>query len=309
MSNHRFFPYLLITAAGLIWGATFSLALVATSEGAHPLAISAWQVVVTGVFFIGFCLIARVPVFRLENLRHYAVLAVIGITAPNLAYYYAAPHLSAGILSITVSTVPLLTYALMLLMHYESVIVKRVFGIVLGMVAILLLVLPDQGVEDSDANLWILLALCSAIMYTIENVYIGHGVDHLVDVRELLSGSNILAFFLQFPLALYLGIAEPVSWLITIPGLALAALGIGSGLAYSMFFYSIKTSGAVFASQCAYIVTLSGVFWGIIIFSEQHSVWVWSSLLVLMIGLVLVKPNKKQDVQSANAAAVSENAS
>ena len=309
MSNHRFFPYLLITVAGLIWGATFSLALMATSEGAHPLAISAWQVVVTGVFFIGFCGIACIPVFQFKHIRHYVVLAVIGITAPNLAYYYAAPHLSAGILSITVSTVPLLTYAFMLFLHYESILLKRVFGILLGMVAILLLVLPDQGLEGSDANLWILLALVSAVMYSVENIYIGHGVDDIVDVRELLSGSNIIAFFLQFPLALYLGIAEPVSWLITIPGLALAALGIGSGLAYSLFFYTIKTSGAVFASQCAYIVTMSGVFWGIIIFSEQHSIWVWSSLLVLMVGLVLVTPNKKPVVQAANAAAVSENAS
>ena len=100
-----------------------------------------------------------------------------------------------------------------------------------------------------------------------------------------------------------------MSWLVTIPGLALAALGIGSGLAYSLFFYSIKTSGAVFASQCAYIVTMSGVFWGIVIFSEQHSIWVWSSLVVLMLGLVLVTPNKKPVNQLANAAAVSENAS
>ena len=184
MSDNRFFPYFLITVAGLIWGATFSLALMATSEGAHPLAISAWQVVVTGIFFVGFCRLVNIPIFRFRNIRHYTVLAVIGITAPNLAYYYAAPYLSAGILSITVSTVPLLTYAFMLFLHYESVILKRVFGIVLGMVAILLLVLPDQGVEASDANFWILLALLSALMYTVENIYIGHGVDDLIDIVQ-----------------------------------------------------------------------------------------------------------------------------
>ncbi|MCP4431238.1 MAG: DMT family transporter [Gammaproteobacteria bacterium] len=309
MSNHRFFPYVLITVAGLIWGATFSLALIATGEGAHPLAISAWQVVVTGIFFVGFCGMTNIPVFRFRNLRHYTVLAVIGITAPNLAYYYAAPHLSAGILSITVSTVPLLTYAFMLFLHYESILVKRVFGILLGMVAILLLVLPDQGIEGNDANLWILLALLSAVMYTVENVYIGHGIDDIIDVRELLCGSNFVAFFMQFPLAWYLGVAEPASWLLTVPGLALAGLGIGSGIAYTLFFYSIKTSGAVFASQCAYIVTLSGVIWGIIVFSEEHSIWVWSSLVVLMVGLFLVAPNKKQDNQVANATVVSEHAS
>lgn len=308
MSGHRFFPYLLITVAGLIWGATFSLALIATGEGAHPLAISAWQVVVTGLFFVGFCRVTNIPIFRRRNIRHYTVLAVIGITAPNLAYYYAAPHLSAGILSITVSTVPLLTYALMLVLHYESMLIKRMFGILLGMVAILLLILPDQGFEESDANLWILLALVSAVMYTIENVYIGHGVEDRIDVRELLCGSNFIAFFMQFPLAWYMGVAEPVSWLITAPGLALAGLGIGSGIAYTMFFYTIKTSGAVFASQCAYIVTLSGVFWGILLFSEEHSIWVWSSLVVLLVGLFLVTPKKKTDKPGVRAAVLPDNA-
>ena len=59
-----------------------------------------------------------------------------------------------------------------------------------------------------------------------------------------------------------------------------------------MFFYTIKTSGPVFASQCAYIVTLSGVAWGIILFSEQHSLWVWISVIVMMLGLFLVSPQK-----------------
>ena len=97
MSSHRFLPYLLITVAGLIWGGTFSLALIATGQGAHPLAISAWQVVVTGIFFAFVCAIAKVPLFRFRNIRYYTVLAIIGITAPNLAYYYAAPHLSADL--------------------------------------------------------------------------------------------------------------------------------------------------------------------------------------------------------------------
>jgi len=307
MSRHRFFPYFLILAAGLIWGATFSLALMSTAEGAHPLAISAWQVVITSLFLAVICLFAGVPVFRMRHIRHYALIAVIGITAPNLAYYYAAPYLSAGILSITVSTVPLLTYAIMLLLHYESVLLKRVFGIVLGMAAVLLLVLPDQGLESDDANFWILLAILSSVMYSIENVYISEGVDHSIDVREILAGSNIIAIVLQFPLAVYLGIAEPVSWLVTVPGMALAGIALGSSMAYSMFFYTIKTAGPVFASQCAYIVTLSGVFWGIVIFSEDHSIWVWSSVVVLMVGLFLVTPNKSAMQSTSDALATNEN--
>jgi hypothetical protein len=37
MAEHRLFPYFLILGAGIVWGATFSLALIATAQGAHPL--------------------------------------------------------------------------------------------------------------------------------------------------------------------------------------------------------------------------------------------------------------------------------
>ena len=58
--------------------------------------------------------------------------------------------------------------------------------------------------------------------------------------------------------------------------------------------------GAVFASQCAYAVTISGVIWGIIVFSEQHSIWVWSSVVVMLFGLALVLPAKETEVPGGN---------
>ena len=74
-----------------------------------------------------------------------------------------------------------------------------------------------------------------------------------------------------------------------------------------MFFYSIKSAGPVFASQCAYVVTISGVIWGIIVFSEQHTVWVWASVIVMLLGLVLVTPDpgSANDEIDKNAAAES----
>ena len=83
------------------------------------------------------CFFGKVPLFQFKHIRHYLFIAVIGVTLPNLAYYYAAPFLSAGILSITVSTIPVLTYGLMVLLRFESVVIKRVMGIALGMIAIL----------------------------------------------------------------------------------------------------------------------------------------------------------------------------
>ena len=306
MTEHRLFPYLMILGSGAIWGVTFSFALIATAEGAHPLGLSAWQVVLTALFFLIACLVSRVTLFDLKNLRHYVVLALVGITAPNLLYYYAAPHLSAGILAITVSTVPLFTYAIMLVLRFESVIARRLAGIVLGMTAILLLVVPDQGLSSDDASFWILLVVVCALLYAVENVYIGRGIPAHIDIREFLFGSNLVAILLQFPLAIYLGVDESWTWLATDAGVAVIGIAVGSGFAYSMFFYTIKTSGPVFASQCAYVVTISGVIWGIIIFAEQHTVWIWISVIVMLLGLVLVTPDEEDELEKVKKIAIAE---
>lgn len=295
MTEHRLFPYFLILAAGAIWGLVFSLTLIATAQGAHPLGLSAWQVVLTAAFFGVVCLVSKITLFNFKNLRHYVVLALIGITAPNLLYYNAAPHLSAGILSITVSTVPLFTCAMMLMLRFESVVARRLSGIGVGMIAILLLVVPDQGLSSNDASFWILLVILCAILYAFENVYISKGIARHTDVRELLFSSNLVAAVIQFPLAIYLGVDESWTWLASDAGLAIAGIAIGSSLAYAMFFYTIKISGPVFASQCAYAVTISGVIWGIMIFSEQHSIWVWLSVIVMLLGLMLVNPDDEAE--------------
>ena len=295
LTGHRLFPYLLILCAGILWGVTFSLALIATAEGAHPVFLSTCQVLLTAAFFLVVCLIFKIKLFKRRNIVYYLVLSLIGITVPNLLYYNAAPHLSAGILSITVSTVPIFTYLIMLLLRFESMVLRRLCGIAMGMIAILLLVIPDQGLRSDDASFWILIVIICASLYAIENVYISRGIPPDIDIRELLFSSNLVAVLLQFPVAIYLDVQEPWSWMLSDAGLAIAGMAVVSGIAYSMFFYAIKNSGPVFASQCAYVVTISGVIWGIILFSEQHTVWVWISIVVMMLGLMMVTPENRID--------------
>ncbi len=238
------------------------------------------------------CLVSKVPVFSFRRLHCYVVIAIMGIVAPDLLYYFAAPHLNAGILSITVSTVPLFTCLIMWVMRYESLVLKRAFGILLGMAAILLLVLPDQGLSGEDANLWILLVVLCAISYAIETVYLSEGIDPELDIRELLCGSSIVAAIFLIPATSLMGVGVPVSWVFSSAGMAISAIALVSTVAYLMFFYTIKSAGPVFASQSAYVVTISGVLWGIVIFSEVHTIWLWLSMAVMMAGLALVTPAK-----------------
>ena len=113
MRNSSLLPYALILTAGVLWGGTFSLALIATADGAHPLTLTSWHVIFASILFVIVCLVSKIPFFNFRRLPAYIVIAAIGLVIPDLLYYFAAPHLNAGILSITVSTVPLFTYAIM----------------------------------------------------------------------------------------------------------------------------------------------------------------------------------------------------
>ena len=292
-------PYFLILGAGIIWGSTFSLTLIATSDGTHPVVLAAMQVVVCSLAFAAICLGTNLPLFRWGHVRYYGVLALIGITLPNILYYNAAPHLSAGILSITVSTVPMLTYGMMWVLKFESFVFRRMSGIILGMIAILFLALPDHGLESNDASFWTLVVLLCALCYAVENIYISEGIEEAADVRQLLFGSNFLASLILVPVAFHFGDNITLAWFNTVSSWALVGVALTSTVAYMMFFYCIKIAGPVFASQCAYIVTLSGVLWGIATFGEQHSFWVWAAVAVMMLGLFLVTPRNRNAESSS----------
>lgn len=54
-----------------------------------------------------------------------------------------------------------------------------------------------------------------------------------------------------------------------------------------------RSAGPVFASQTAYVITLAGMFWGILLLGERHSLYVWGALVLMLTGLALVRPRER----------------
>ena len=65
----------------------------------------------------------------------------------------------------------------------------------------------------------------------------------------------------------------------------MAAINVFS---YWIFIYLVTATGPIFATQMAYVVMVSGVLWGMLIFGESHSAWIWGALAVMLTGLALV---------------------
>jgi drug/metabolite transporter (DMT)-like permease len=66
------------------------------------------------------------------------------------------------------------------------------------------------------------------------------------------------------------------------------ALPTITGLAHVVLFELIRTAGPVFFSLVNYFTTASGVVWGMLLFGERHSPWIWAALVLMFGALALV---------------------
>ena len=97
-------------------------------------------------------------------------------------------------------------------------------------------------------NCYVGCCLLCAACYAVENIYISEGIDHSIDVRELLGGSNMVAAVALVPVMLFQGHTVSPQWMMSAAGWAILGISVSSTLAYMMFFYTIKVAGPVFAS-------------------------------------------------------------
>ena len=226
-------------------------------------------------------------------IKLYIIVALLGTAIPSVCFYYAAARVPAGVLAITVTLVPILTYGLALLMRSEIFSATRLTGIMLGTVSIFLLVAPKNSLPESASLIWVLLACFSSLCYAIENIYLAkRGTDDVGAIR-LACGTCLFSAIILAPV----GIATNNMFMLDVTnGLittSIVTLAVINATAYSAFVACITIAGPLFASQVGYVVTLAGVFWGIAIFGETHSIWVWASLVTMLLGLMLVSPRKQ----------------
>lgn len=292
-ADGRLSAWLLLIGIGLIWGITFSLAKIATQTGAHPLGVSWWQAVIGGglVFAYSFAR-GSLPALTQRHIAFYVVCGALGTAIPGTLFFYAAPHIPAGVISITIAIVPMLTFAIAIPFGIERLQLVRLLGILLGIVAVVMMVGPDTSLPDPEMTVWVLVCVLASACYAAENLWISLRRPAGSDAFAILTGMLAMASLLLSPAVFATGSFVPIglSWGTT--ELSIVAMAIVNAASYGLFIHLVTTAGPVFASQTAYLVTLSGVFWGIVIFAEQHSWWIWGALAVMMAGLTLVKPRE-----------------
>lgn len=291
----RLWLWLVLLAAGVIWGLSFSLAKIAVAGGAHPFGITLWQALLGALVLVTAHGVRRRAIARDANMiQLYLLCGVLGMVVPGILFFYAAARVSAGVLSITVTVVPILTFVLSAAFGLERVAVGRVIGVICGAAAVAVLVAPTESLPDRSAAPWVLIACAAAACYAGENLVIALRMPAGADPLTVACGMFLAASAMLAPVVLATDSFAALAWPLGAVEWAILGMAVVNTAAYAMFIYLVNHAGPVFASQVAYVVTLSGVLWGIAIFAERHSPWIWLSLALMMAGLALVTPRRRR---------------
>jgi drug/metabolite transporter (DMT)-like permease len=290
----RLWGWALLLTMGLTWGLSFSLARVAAVGGVHPLSITFWEAAIAGTILIVVSAARRrrIP-FTGALARLYLAAGLLGMVLPAGMFFYAAAHVPAGVLSISLAIIPIVTFVVSALLGLETFVPGRVAGVVLGTVAIVLLVGPQQSLPDPAQLPWVLLSLVAAACYATFNIMMALWKPAGAMPAATTIGMFSAAALAMLPILYATGTFVPFGWPWGEVEWAMLGLGLINAVSYTLYLRLIETAGPVFTSQTANLVTLFGVVWGMIIFGEQHSVWVWLSLATMMVALALVAPRRQ----------------
>jgi drug/metabolite transporter (DMT)-like permease len=278
---------------GLAWGLSFSLARIAAVGGVHPFGISFWESALAGglltIVVVGTGM--RYGRSR-QTLLLYVATGLLGMIIPSIGFFYAAAHISAGLLSISSAAVPILTFLASAVIGIDRFEQRRVAGLILGAVSIILLVAPTESLPDPAQLPWVLLAFASSASYAALSIMLALWKPAGSGTLESTGGMFCAASLMMAPLAAATNSLGALQLPWTAISLSLLGLGAINAFAYAIFFRLVEQAGPVFTSQTGNLVTLFGIGWGILIFGDSHSIWVWLSFGTMMIALALVRPRQ-----------------
>lgn len=286
----RLLALLLLLALGTLWGLGFSLAKIATVGGIAPLAYSFWQSAAAAVV-LGAIAVARgvrLPISA-RHLRFYLLMGICGFSIPNVNIILSVSHLPVGIAAVIVPLAPIFTCAIAYGMGFESMSTGRIVGLALGLGGTALIALPQASLPVPEQRFWVLMATLTPLFYAIGNIIAARMRPPDLDSGALGAVVHVVNAVALFPIVILGGMFHPMLPPYGAPELALMGQMAIACVGTVLFLEIVRLAGPVFLSQAAYVVTVSGVLWGMALFGERHAPTVWGAMALIFAGVLLVQ--------------------
>ncbi|NBB84457.1 MAG: EamA family transporter [Alphaproteobacteria bacterium] len=286
----------IVLVLGTFWGLALSVAKTASANGVPPLGYAFWQGMGAGLVLLVIGTLAgqRLPLTA-ATLRYALFMGAIGMAIPNAVSFTVLTRVPAGAMAVVINMVPLIAYGLALAVREEAFQPRRLIGVLVGLVGVLVLVLPDASLPDPAMTGWLLLGLLTPTFYAISVIGAARWRPEGVPSLALATGMLLAAGGVLLPVVLATGtfyVPDPVN--LHLGDLALVGQIAITSAMFFLYFELLRLGGPILASLVGYTVTLAGIVWGMIIFGERHSGYLWTAVILIFAGLALVQGGQRK---------------
>jgi drug/metabolite transporter (DMT)-like permease len=270
----------------VLWSFAFVAGKIAVTD-CPPLILLAGRFLLAGILILGLSAFSREG-WQL-GWREVTTFAILGVTN-NALYlglgYTGLTSVSAGLGGLIVSANPIFTAALAALLLGEALTLRKVLGLLLGIIGVGFIVWHRMsvGTDSLHGILFTLASLASIVAGTIlfklfapkGSLWIGNGIQ------------NLAAGFVLLPIALtFADVSNIVPSGRLLGAFAFLVLG-GSVVAYFLWFYLLKVCGATAASAYHFLMPPLSMLFAWVILGEQVAFRDLVGIVPVALGIYLV---------------------
>jgi drug/metabolite transporter (DMT)-like permease len=278
--------WLLLVFLSILWGGSFFLV------GAAERALPPMTIVLARVALAALMLLPFVRLFSSELPRRaidwlpFAGMGFFNNVIPFSLFAIAMTYIPSGMASVLNAMTPLFTVLVMAGFGEERLIARRVAGVVIGLVGVI--ILREPGAASSGQTIGILLCLGAALSYGCAGLWgrrMLKGVPPITAAAgQLISSSLMMAVIagaVERPWTLPM--PSPVTWLSLI---GLAALS--TALAYIVFFRILDRSGATNVMLVTLLIPVTAILLGWAVLGEPLTLREILGALVIASALIAI---------------------
>ncbi len=273
--------WIILAVLAIVWGSSFIL-IKKGLNGLNPIELGSVRMISASVVMLLLKgkHVASIPK---NKYKYVAASALFGIFFPAFLFAYAQTEIDSTISSIINATTPLFTLVIGALFFKLISQKRQFFGVFIGLVGCILLILTGSSIHPEQNYWYALLAVVACVLYAININWVK---KFLSDLRPVQIAMGNFAFLL-IPASLILFTTDFFSHISTpetqTAVLYTVILGICSTGLASLFFYRlILISSPVFASSTTYLIPLVAFGWGILDHESVHFAQVIGALVILV---------------------------
>ncbi|MFH1804286.1 MAG: DMT family transporter [Pseudomonadota bacterium] len=286
-------PVLLLVATGVLGGTSMLLVKLGSLAGIPAVSYLFWQCLGAGIVLLVIAgLRGNLPSFRPLFLRYYLIASLFSLVIPMGLGYFMVPFLGASLAGVFMALPPLMTYLISMGVGLERAQIKRLLGLAVGFLGVLVLYVPHINAPDSTILVYLLVAAIIPVSLAAANVYRtvawpAGGMPMALASGMMLAGAVLCLGFEMARDRLHVpALADNRAWIII-----LTQMGVAS-LMYVCHFELQRVAGPVFLSQIGYVMALTSLAGGTLLLGEGLRPELLVTLGCVVAGTFLVRPVK-----------------